>query len=173
MGATALAQSQFTSLPTVVVVGEYGYWPGGASTIYDPFYSGSWPSGPGGGVPGAGPLEIAEARSMATVCSNKIPLSAAARQTTSASDVTSRWLAAQEVFNAIQVKGRVIALILGSGVYNFGVNNRRVFIVSYADGARESWLVNPAYLSSSVKLMDQPLPNSQYPNNGAFPTCLG
>lgn len=166
------AQSQFTSLPTVTVYGEYGSWPGGSSTVYDPYYSGMSPP-INTTVPGAGPQQIARARDMSSVCTDQVPISAAARNTTINSDVTSRWLAAQEVFSAIQTRGLATALLLGSATYVWEGMNRRVFVVSYGDASFESWLVNPGWATSSIKLMDQPLPNSLMPNPASTRTCLG
>lgn len=168
----ALAQSQFTSLPTVTVYGEYGSWPGGGSTIYSPYYNGIAPP-INTTVPGAGPQQMVQARAMATVCTDKVPISASARNTTINSDVTSRWLAAQEVFSAIQTRGLVTALLLGSATYVWEGQNRRVFVVSYGDASFESWLVNPGWMTSTVKLMDQPLPNSLLANPASPVTCLG
>lgn len=98
-----------------------------------------------------------------TVCAPHI--SDAARSTTSTSDVLSRWLAAMEVFNYLKMAS-LLEKAFEAGVprmFMFNGKEYSPFEVSYADGVKEIWPVNPAYYYSSVKLLDEPFPNSQTP----------
>lgn len=99
-------------------------------------------------------------------------VSNAARSTTSTSDVTSRWLAAQEVFTFIKNAGNLAQYREISRSLTFIIDGKRYdgFTVTYADGARETWAVNPGHATSSVKLLDQPLPNSLEPYEGKAET---
>ncbi|GKS84191.1 hypothetical protein AVMA1855_08585 [Acidovorax sp. SUPP1855] len=100
-------------------------------------------------------------------------VSANAKSTTSASDVTSRWLAAQEVFNYQNTTGLLAKReeMIKNLIFIIDGKRYKGFHVLYADGVRETWAVNPGYSWSSVKLLDQPLPNSQEPDNGFRPKC--
>jgi hypothetical protein len=109
----------------------------------------------------------------ASVCFSA--LSSGARNTTRYSDVTSRWLAAQEVFNTMNAQNIVWDwnYILNSLQFLLKGVKYDGFVVYYADGSKETWAVNPAYATSSIKLLDQPLPNSLEPKvpHQNTPTC--
>lgn len=155
--------ANYAVLPTVTVYGNYvGYW---NPTWYAPNY-GNFASGVDfvGGGPGSIGEAMASARERAFNMSNvcNAPVSQAARSTKSSSDVTSRWLAAQEVFNVIQSKNLWTFYHQSINGLSFLMNGVKYtgFKVTYSDGARETWAVNPGFRTSSVKLLDQPLPNS-------------
>lgn len=105
-------------------------------------------------------------------------VSSGSRQTTSTDDVVNRWLAASEVFN-FMVATNIIEMAFEAGLaarITIGTKWYTTFEVSYADGVKEVWLANPMYYMSSVKLYDEPLPNSQTPYNPANsdqPKCNG
>ena len=98
---------------------------------------------------------------MSDVCNNPA-LSNAAKTTTSGSDMTNRWLTAQETFNYLQINslwlwyqqatGGIALLVAGT--------NYAGFRLIYADGASETWMINPLFSLSSIKLFDTPLPGS-------------
>ena len=102
----------------------------------------------------------ANAINMADACLS--PVSSGAKQTTSQSDVTSRWLAAQEMFNVVQSKNLWSMYRNATSSLTFIMNGKDYagFKVKYADGFVEAWAVYPGYSTSTIKLLDQPMPNS-------------
>jgi hypothetical protein len=172
----------FGVLPTVTVTGtadvDWNGWGG-----YNPFYSSSLYFSEsisdyiddyvGTAQEGAALYEISTFAAKVSVCI--APVSTAAKSTLSTSDTTNRWLAAQEVYTYIVTSGN---LSLINGLYrdlSFVIDGRNYkgFTVSYADGVRETWAVTPNAATSSVKLLDEPMPNSQepYKNSVSTPKC--
>lgn len=152
---SALAATHVASLPAIIVTGN-GWDFNGAS--FSPGFGGVVFSFP----PAMHP-EYQLSRytiNLSTVCGNPF-ISSAAKQTTSKSDVTHRWLAAQELFNTIVMKNlwgtyksaTQIKLVINGKTYDG-------FSVAYADGVREVWAVNPGFAQSTIKLMDTPMPDS-------------
>lgn len=101
------------------------------------------------------------ALSLTNVCSNPT-LSADLKTTTTGSGTEGRWLAAMAMISSIDAAGLFtwygaaygsIAIIVDGKTYG-------AFKVTYADGARETWMVTPNHLTSSMKLFDTPLPGS-------------
>jgi hypothetical protein len=165
--------AEFGVMPTVTVYGNYvSYW---NPTWYAPDYGGfgAGVEYTGGGGPGNVGYAIASARERAFNMSNvcNAPVSPGARATTANSDVTSRWLAAQEVFNVIQSRNLYPLYQQSINSLSFLMNGVKYsgFKITYSDGARETWAINPGFRTSSVKLLDQPLPNSLKP--GAEAGC--
>lgn len=105
-------------------------------------------------------------------------VSSGSRQVTSTDDVINRYIAATEVFN-FMVATNIIDMAFEAGLaatIKIGTKLYTTFEVSYADGVKEVWVANPTYYMSSVKLLDEPLPNSQTPYNPANsdqPKCNG
>lgn len=84
------------------------------------------------------------------------------------SDPTSRYLAAVDLYNTIEMQNlwpmygsasRIVVIVDG--------RNYQGFTITYADGATETWMVNPGHFASSVKLFDAPLPGSLKPADPA------
>jgi hypothetical protein len=98
------------------------------------------------------------------LCKN-IYMNSELRKTTSKSDVTTRWLAAQASYVTSEQKGLFSLLKQLGGSNGMAIIMNGVqyngWSVTYSDGVREIWAINPAASISSVKLMDQPMPNSQ------------
>jgi len=96
------------------------------------------------------------------------PVSADAKSTTSESDVTSRWLAAQEVFNSTKNMNLLTKYfaIMKDLTFVIDGNSYKGFTVGYADGTGETWAINPAYATSTIKLLDHPMPGSLSPYQG-------
>ncbi|MDA8523433.1 hypothetical protein [Acidovorax sp. NCPPB 4044] len=144
-----------------------------SAPTYEYTYTGP-PSNFGSSVTGDGIDLLAQMdgiKRMTSVCI--APVSKAAKSTTKNSDVTDRWLAAQEVFNNMQTIGTIdtyrefasgLKILIGGVKYDG-------FIVSYADGSRETWAINPSYKYSSVKLIDTPFPDSINKNTPSNRTC--
>ncbi len=167
--AMAIDDYEIGILPTVTVTDSYivdfDYWGG---------YNPSWNPTPffntamlnwigqysGTGEEGAQLAAMEIVGKKASVC-NAI-VSDAARSTTSTSDVTSRWLAAQEVFNYMHMQNIISQWREYTGNIVFKIDGKMYsgFKVRYADGASETWAINPGYKTSSIKLLDSPMPNS-------------
>lgn len=169
----------FGVLPVVTVTDEYNVdfndW-GGYSPWFSPgsYFSDAawdWLDGYWGTHMEAAILsQISNLTRSTSVCIALI--SGNAKSTTSTSDVTTRWLAAQEVFNYINNAGMLSDLHTMTRTLTFIMDGKSYqgFRVAYADGVRETWAINPNYKYSSVKLLDQPLPNSQEPYTGEYNT---
>lgn len=166
---------EFNVLPEVIVTGTYeidfdnygGYSPFFHSSSY--FDSQIWDffqSHTGTASEAAILAQINQLHKKANVCYAIV--SSNARSTTSHDDVTSRWLAAQEVFNYLNNASYLAEYkdLLGNIVFKIDGKIYEGFKVTYADGATETWLINPGYKHSTIKLIDQPLPNSQTPWRG-------
>lgn len=156
------AQSGVVVLPPVVITGTSIYW--GSGYFDSPFTASSASSTMYTGGSTRGEL-VANGRDRAitwsNVCTNPA-ISRSARQTTSTSDTTNRWLAAQELFNSLTAKGLWGMYLSAYGGLAVVINGTRrpAYKVIYADGASEVWVVNPNHATSSVKLYDTPAPNS-------------
>lgn len=157
-----LVAADYAILPTVTVSGNYVHY--ASTTWYSPDYSSEMTSGGGGGGGIGAGAAMMNARDRAFDLSKVCiaPVSAGARSTTSRSDVTDRWLAAQEVFNIIQARNLFNLYSASIGGLRFLMDNTmyRGFKVTYSDGWIETWAVTPNHATSVVKLIDQPLPNS-------------
>lgn len=181
VAATHATADDHTVLPTVTVVADYdvdfsfygGYWPSFDVVVSFPdisAYDGSaWM-----GHEQMAQLELAsKALRSSSVCDHS---DQNVRSTLSTSDELSRWLAATAVFNrqnSINLLGSYLALT-SSTRFLFDGKIYQGFKVRYADGASEVWPINPGYKYSSVKLLSQPLPNSQRPwdgFHGTSPKC--
>jgi len=97
---------------------------------------------------------------MSEVCQNLF-ISDAARATTGQSDVTTRWLTAQEIYNSMVAK-RIIGFYQQAIRIDLLVDRTsyKGFKVGYADGSHETWIITPNSSFSSVKLFDTPAPDS-------------
>ncbi len=86
--------------------------------------------------------------------------------------MTARWLAAQEVFTFIKNAGNLANYREMTRSLNFIIDGKQYqgFAVTYADGVRETWAINPGHATSSVRLLDEPLPNSMEPYKGYVET---
>jgi hypothetical protein len=100
----------------------------------------------------------------ANVCKNPF-VTQDTKETTGSSDTHSRWLAAENLFNIIQAQklwssyqGAYggISIVIDAKSYNG-------FKVQYADGATETWVVNPGWATSTLRLFDTPAPDSLTP----------
>src|SRR5258706_9449444 len=113
-----------------------------------------------------------KALDMSNVCKNPA-ISAAARQTTKDTDVTNRWLAAQEVFTSIQNAKMWTFYQQATNSMSVIINGVKypAFIVTYSDGYSEKWAVSPNWAFSAVKLFDQPMPGSLAPPSGSSSSC--
>jgi hypothetical protein len=153
------ADASGQTLPTVTVTGSInwgtGFWDGPLTNTSPSSYGG----GPSIGEAIAGAID--RALNLSNVCTNPA-ISSAAKSTTSQTDPTSRWLAAQEIFNSVHSAN--LLSMYGNATRQVGLvidgKNYKGFRVQYADGAQEVWVVNPGYATSSVKLFDSPAPNS-------------
>lgn len=158
--------TDYAVLPTVTVTGSYvSYWD---PTSYSPSYVSTQNFFSGGMQIGSAILQAqARALDMANVC--KSPVSSSAKSTTHTSDVTTRWLAAQELFNVVMAQGLWSMYRAATNSLSFIMNNSKYagFRVTYADGYVETWAVYPGYSTSTIKLLDQPLPNSLKSGGGA------
>ncbi|WP_428424033.1 hypothetical protein [Methylibium sp.] len=98
---------------------------------------------------------------LSNICSNPA-VSSATKSTTSKSDTLDRWLAATDVFNTVVARGLFGMYQAAYGGISILIDTKRYtgFKVTYADGASEVWVINPGYSTSSVKLFDNPAPNS-------------
>lgn len=107
--------------------------------------------------------------SWSSVCTNPW-ISQQAKNTTSAADMTDRWLAAQEVFNSIQMRNLLSQYTKAYNNLSIIMNGTKYagFRLSYADGVSELWAISPNHATSVVKLLDQPFPGSQKPGGA---TC--
>lgn len=168
----AQAQTTYHVMPVVTVTGNHVDFSGGSDSIYNPFYTGAMPGPPN--IPALDPQKFAAATKNRTVCSTELALSQATRQTTSQSDVNDRWLAAQNVFANLHTRGWLLSLLIGGPRLQTSPGGTHgIFIVMYADGYWESWLVAPGWQTSTIKLLDQPMPNSMKgPATGPGSTCL-
>ncbi|GKS95002.1 MULTISPECIES: hypothetical protein [unclassified Acidovorax] len=106
-----------------------------------------------------------------SVCLARV--SSGAKSTTKNSDVTNRWLAAQEVFNDMTNLGTLDAYRDFARDFKISMNGVTYngFTVSYADGSRETWAINPGYKYSSIKLIDTPFPDSININKPTHRKC--
>lgn len=167
--------NEFYVLPEVVVTGTYevdfdNY--GGYSPFFDPFsyfHTELWnyvESYAGTAHEAAVLAEISSILKKANVCYALV--STNARSTTSHDDVTSRWLAAQEVFNYLNNASYLTTYreMLGNITFRIDGKLYEGFKVTYADGVTETWPINPGYRYSTIKLLEQPMPNSQKPWQG-------
>lgn len=167
--ARAIDDSMIDVLPTVVVqdnyIVDFDNW-GGYNPFWDPnpFFNNAfaqWIGQYSGSSEEAAQLAAMEiTKRKASVCTAIV--SSNAKSTTSQSDVTSRWLAAQEVFNSMYLEGTLFNWreITGNVVFKIDGKVYNGFVVFYADGYKETWAVNPGFKTSSVKLLDSPMPNS-------------
>jgi len=162
--------SDVIEFPTVTVTGHIDW----GSGDFDSSVSDSTNlTGSGSGIGGAILAAKARAIDMANVCKNPF-ISNDAKQTTSATDTTNRWLAAQEVFNSIQAMSMwsMYQNAYGGGIYLIiDTKTYSGFKVAYADGSSEVWLVNPGFRTSTVKLFDNPIPDSLTPRVGGTSSC--
>ena len=99
--------------------------------------------------------------SYSDICQNPI-LSTAFKKVTSLDDVTTRWLAATELVATIQLKGLWNQYQTAYSNINIIIDSKSYqgFKVTYADGAKETWVLTPNSQFSVAKLFDQPAPNS-------------
>ncbi|GKT15687.1 hypothetical protein AVHY2522_08985 [Acidovorax sp. SUPP2522] len=106
-----------------------------------------------------------------SVCVARV--SSGAKSTTRNSDVTNRWLAAQEVFNYMTNLGTMDSYRDFARDFKISMNGVTYngFTVSYADGSRETWAINPGYKYSSIKLIDTPYPDSINTNKPSHRKC--
>lgn len=155
------------TLDTVTIVGSKINWGNGQ-------FDGSFSSVvPDVGVnPGLQQLYLAKlsaialAGRMASVCTNPL-VSANARSTSSAADSTSRWIAAQELFNTTyNTNPSALSLWLGNGAPISIIIDAKAYTgykVYYNDGYSEVWAVNPGHATTVFKLFDNPAPDSLLP----------
>ena len=113
------------------------------------------------------------ATALANVCTNP-SVSPQAKGTTGNSDGDSRWLAAQELFNSVQMAKLWQMYQNAYGGINLIVDGKKYsgFKVVYADGSKETWMVNPGHYSSVVKLFMSPLPDSLEPPGANAQSCV-
>jgi len=164
------------TLPPVTVIGNSIQWGAGAWDV--PFANDQAVLT----VDGFGQLAVAIAASksraidLATSCKNPM-LSPQAKSVTSQSDVTARWLAANEMLAQIDLQrlwGMYQAAYGAQGIVILIDNQRYAgFKVTYADGATETWVVTPNHTTSSVKVFDQPAPNSLTAPDSAHSCMVG
>jgi len=149
-------------LPTVIITGTSIDWgDGGWDFGFDDSVSTAPTNGSSQGI------AIAQAKikalSLANACQNPA-LSSAAKSTTSESDVTQRWLTANEMAAQVDLQhlwssyqqaygSSGITLIIDSKSY-------MGFKVTYVDGSTETWAVTPNHYFTQMKLFDFPAPNS-------------
>lgn len=146
------------TLPPVTITGSTIQWGYGSFDI--PFSEMPSYVTVGGGLSGGIQQQRSRAIDLSSVCTNPA-ISADAKATTSTTGPTNRWLAAQEMFNTLLAQKMLtfyyqslnISVIIDGKAY-------QAFRVTYADGAKESWIVNPGYATSSIKLFDSPAPDS-------------
>lgn len=156
------------TLPPVLIVGSTinwgsGYFDSDFTESYFSMGSGSI----GGGIAGARDRAV----DLSDVCKNPL-VSSDTKTTTSTSDATSRWLAAQNLFsstaasNLLPLYWQALPIrVIVDGKYLSG------YKVTYADGWSEVWVVNPGHATSSFKLFDTPAPNSLKPPEANNPGC--
>lgn len=156
------------TLPTVYITGSTigwgsGYFDQPFSETYTPFGSGSI----GGGIASARDRAV----DLSNVCTNPL-ISSASKTTTSTSDATSRWLAAQDLFNTTSASN-MLALYAQAIPIRILIDGKyyRGYKVTYADGGTETWVVNPGYATSSFKLFDTPAPGSLKGPDASSPGC--
>ncbi|QHI96837.1 hypothetical protein GT347_01820 [Xylophilus rhododendri] len=164
--------TEYAVLPTVTVTGNTVNF--GSSSWYSPEYTSEALSGGGsvGGI-GAGAAMMASkqrAWDMSHVCI--APVSPQAKHVTHNSDILSRWLTAQEVFNVILAQKLITQYGAAVNGLNFLLDGQiyKGFKVTYSDGWTESWAVVPNYAFSTIKLLDKPLPDS-LKHNPREPVC--
>lgn len=109
---------------------------------------------------------LSNANRLSKVCVG--PITAEARSTTSKSDATTRWLAAQAVFNRMRAAYLLETWmeVHSKIIFRMDRKNYQGFVVTYADGVGETWAINPGYRTSSISLLDHPMPGSQTPWDG-------
>ncbi|HEX6708464.1 MAG TPA: hypothetical protein VF169_27260 [Albitalea sp.] len=148
------------TFPIVTIVGSRIGWGAGA---FDQDFTEYANTNPVGSSSLAFAIASAKERAvnLADVCKNPV-ISDGAKQVTGTSDTTSRWLAAQELFNSIQM-AKLWSLYQGAyGGISVIIDGKsyQSFKVYYADGSSEVWVVNPGWATSTFKLFDTPAPNS-------------
>lgn len=88
------------------------------------------------------------------------------RETTSHSDLTTRWLAASEVYTRINSAAYVIKnATIGTVRSPVDGITYKAYTITYADGGTERWMIFPDPRSSN-KIIDQPLPDSLVKGDG-------
>lgn len=146
------------TLPPVTITGSTIQWGYGYFDI--PFSEVPGYITVGGGISGGIQQQRSRAIDMSSVCKNPA-ISTEAKAITSGNGPTNRWLAAQEMFNTLLAQKMLtfyyqasnISVLIEGKAY-------QAFRVTYADGAKETWIINPLYSSSSFKLFDLPAPDS-------------
>jgi hypothetical protein len=130
---------------------------------------GSGYGGSGSYIPENEAQQIAMAVGVMTdVCKNPLATQAT-KNTSSQSDTTERWLAAMQLFSVNKASSfRNITHPIQAIVVN-GRTSSVGFTITYSDGAKETWVVNP-FLSSAL-LLDQPLPGMSAPTKPAGSSC--
>ena len=101
---------------------------------------------------------------ISSVCTNPT-LSPDLKLTTSSSDATTRWLAAQSMFITGQAEG-ILDVWINAGVpitLLIDSKSYQGYKVFYADGYSEVWVINPGWRTSTFKLFDLPAPSSLLP----------
>ena len=99
---------------------------------------------------------------LSDVCQNPLVSEFTKATTGGGSDITGRWLAANDTFNSLQISRAIHHIYRAQGAIQIIVDNKAYsgFKITYADGASEVWLVNPGWATSSVKVLDTPAPGS-------------
>ena len=163
-------------LPTITITGHVSYGDGNFDSLSTPTDLSL--SGGGSGTQIAMGIlnQKQRALSLANVCTNPA-VSANTKQTTGQYDVLGRYLAAMDVFNTIQAAkllGMYQAAYGSSGI-GISISGQMFqgFRVFYADGSTEMWMVSPASPVSSIRLYDNPLPNSLIPPPAGTKGCTG
>jgi hypothetical protein len=158
------------TLPTVYITGSTIGW--GSGYFDEPFneiYTSMGSGSIGTGIAGSRDRAV----DLSDVCTNPL-ISSASKTTTSTSDATTRWLAAQDMFITTMTSNLLtsyaqamrISILLDGKYY-------RGYKVSYADGGSEVWVVNPGYATSSFKLFDTPAPGSLKGPDARHTGCQG
>jgi hypothetical protein len=135
------------------------------------YSSGGNGGGGGGYIPENEASDTTVAAANGDVCKNRLA-SPTTRSTHSLSDQNTRYEAAMQLFNAIKLFQDLRAI---SQPYQFVENGVAMvvsgFAITYSDGAKEAWVVKSDYRTSSVSLLDLPLPNMTPPTKPAGSSC--
>lgn len=158
-----LAQAQGLAPQAPVIIIGHISW--GSGYFDDSIFDDYWkePSQSGSLI---GPIRalinsVGKALDMADVCNNPL-ISQAARETTSSGAPEQRFLTANETFNSIAIIKHLPQLFMGQGSIRIMIDSKpyQGFKITYADGASEVWLVNPGWATSSIKVLDTPVPGT-------------
>lgn len=169
-----ILQDGSTVLPVVVITGSRIQWNFGE--FDDSIFDDSIPRPGGGGWNSSLGQAILSSRDRALdasdVCKNPA-VSTATKQATGSSDVTDRWLAAQDLFRQIQLSNlwTFYGQATGGIVIIIDTKQYTGFRVTYRDGSKETWLVNPGFRTSSFALFDTPAPSSLIIPSAPRATC--